>query len=184
MVNRDRSPLKILGTEFTNQDFAAALRTLEEGQRYELLITLNPKDTDGQFVTLLTVLTNKEKLPKIPIAVVATIAARVQVWPEQLSFGQINLASMRQDPPRPAWLDQRISIHSQEPGFKVIKAETSLLFLHLELVEPPRENLPYHIRVTLVKEKLQRGPFSGTIIVQTNDQEFAAVKIPISGEVR
>jgi len=187
LVNRDRSPLKILDIASTNPEFTTRLRTLEDGQRYQCAVKFKPQKVDGQFTALLTVHTNKEKLAKIPIAVVATVAARVQVSPEQLAFGQIHRGSgigRANDESRATNHESRITIKSQEPGFQVMKVETTLPFVRLELIAPAREGLPYGLKVALVKEKLKPGPFRGTILVSTNDKKFAKLKIPISGEVR
>jgi hypothetical protein len=195
LVNRDRSALKILDIESTNPEFTTKLRTLQVGQRYQLTVKLKAKKTDGQFTALLTVLTNKEKLPVIPIAVVATVAARVHVSPDQLAFGRIHRGSEGRGPREgigdstgsPSdWVtshQSRITIKSQEPGFKVTKAETTLPFVQLQIMAPTREGTPYGLRVALVKEKLKEGPFRGTIVVHTNDKKFAKLKIPITGEV-
>jgi hypothetical protein len=76
LVNRDTSPLKIEALELNNKEYSAQLKTLEKGQRYEIVVKLGPKDTDGPVAGLLTIVTNKEKLPKIPIAVVTTVTTQ------------------------------------------------------------------------------------------------------------
>lgn len=184
LVNRDHSPLKILGVASTNPEFTTKLRTLREGQHYELTVKLKAKKADGQFTALLTVLTNKEKLAKIPIAVVATVVPRVQVWPEQLVLGRIPLSLTQLNEPGLGEFARHMTIKSQTPGFRVTKVETTLPFVQLELIAPAREGMPYNLKVALVKERLKEGPFRGMIIVYTNDRKLAEVKIPISGEVR
>lgn len=183
LVNNDSAPLKILDVKSANQDFTTALKTLEKGQRYELEAKLNRTGEAGRFNTTLTVTTDNKKQAQLLIPVMVQIMARVEAYPEKLVYGQINLESIEKNPQGSYMLNRMISVRSQEKGFKVTKVETTLPFVQPELVTPAQEGQPYSIKVTLAKDKLKKGPFSGTIIVRTNDKEFAEMKIPLTGEV-
>lgn len=183
LVNHDRSPLEILDVKSANQEFTTKLKTLQKGQRYELIVKLHPQAETGRVNTTLTVLTNNKKSPQVLIPVLVTIAARVEASPDKLIFGKIDRAAMEKNPRSGNSLHRSIIVRSQEKGFKVTKVESTLPFVQLELVSPAQQGLPYNVKVALVKEKLKKGPFNGMVIVRTNDKEFAELKIPLTGEV-
>lgn len=184
LVNNDRTPLHILEVKSSNPEFATHLKTVEKGQRYELQVKLNgAKTVGGRFNTQLTVTTNNKKQPQLNIPVIAVIAARVEAFPERLTFGRLHLASLKDNPQSNVLLTRTITVRSLVPEFKVTHVESSLPFVQLQLVAPQRPGSPYNVRVALVKEKLRTGPFEGTITLRTNDREFSQLKIPLSGEV-
>lgn len=82
LVNRDTSPLSIEALELNNNDYSAQLRTLEKGQRYEITVTLGPRDSEGTVAALLTIVTNKVKLSKLPIAITTTVTALPKPTPQ------------------------------------------------------------------------------------------------------
>jgi hypothetical protein len=184
LVNNDRSPLQILEVKSSNPEFTTHLKTVEKGQRYELQAKLNSATAaSSRFNTTLTVTTNNKKQAQVVIPVLAMIAARVEAFPERLTFGRLNLASLENNPQSNVLLNRTITVRSLVPEFKVTKVESSLPFVQLQLVTPQRQGSPYNVRVALVKEKLKKGPFDGTVVLRTNDKEFGELKIPLSGEV-
>jgi hypothetical protein len=183
LVNNDRAPLKILDVKSSNQDFSTHLKTLEKGKRYELETKLNKTDIPGGYHTTLTVTTDNKKSEKLTIPVMAAIMARVEAAPDRIIYGRINMEAINKNPQGENLLRRMIMIRSQEKGFKVTKVETTLPFVSWELINPVQEGQPYSIKISLAKEKLPKGQFNGTIIVRTNDKEFAEMKIPLTGDV-
>ena len=184
LVNNDRSPLQILEVKSSNPEFTTHLKTLEKGQRYELQAKMNnAKTASGRFNTQLTVTTNNKKQAQLSIPVIVAIAARVEAFPERLTFGRLNLASLENNPQNNILLNRTITVRSLVPEFKVTKVESSLPFVRLQLVAPQRQGSPYSVKVALMKEKLKKGPFDGTVVLRTNDKEFGELKIPLSGQV-
>jgi hypothetical protein len=41
----------------------------------------------------------------------------------------------------------------------------------------------YVVRVLLVREKLQPGPFKGSIFIETNDRDVPKLTLPVSGSI-
>ncbi|MBI4469725.1 MAG: DUF1573 domain-containing protein [Acidobacteria bacterium] len=184
ILNRDRKPLTILGLESSDPNFIATLRTIRSGEEFEVLVRMAGEATKGEFAGQVTLLTNKSKIERLPIAVVAHIGPRVQFTPERLAFGLIEPVGSASARPGHYLLQQAITIRGDRPGFKLLKAETLLPYIELKVAEPAQEGGPFVVGVRLIMERLAVGPISGTVIIHTNDSEFAEVRIPVSGEVR
>lgn len=184
LVNRHASPLEIVDVETTNPDFFTGLRALEPGQRYELTVGLKKNYADGVFVTQVTVVTDNKRLPRIPIAVVATVAPRTRVSPSRIAFGLIDSIAPASPPFNVFAFKQGITIVSDLNNFRITRAVSNLSFVQVEVYAPKREAQPHHVIVSLLKESLPRGPFSGTITLNTNDPELGEVIVPVTGEVR
>jgi hypothetical protein len=184
LVNNGNSPLKILDVKSANPEFTTKVKALEQGKRYELQAKLNSKTptAPARFNTTLTVTTNNEKQPELHIPVMAAIVARVEASPDRLTY-RIDLASIDKNPQNSYMLNRSVMVRGQEQGFKVTKVESTLPFVQLELTAPTQQGMPYSVKVSLVKDKLKKGPFSGDVIVRTNDKEFAELKILLSGDV-
>ncbi|MCS6804901.1 MAG: DUF1573 domain-containing protein [Acidobacteriota bacterium] len=183
LINNDKQPLKILAVESQNPEFTAELKTVENGRRYDLIAKLNKTDAPGRYSTSVTVTTDNKKQEKVSIPVMVHIAARVEVSPERLVYGRINLESLDKNPRGAMLLNRTITVQSRDQGFKVTGAQSTLPFIQTEVINPAQSNLPYSVRITVARDKLPKGAFNGMVIVRTNDKEFSEFKIPVTGEV-
>jgi hypothetical protein len=181
IVNRDKKPLKIEGIDSIGDDFKAHLRTVEEGNKYELSVKLNPKTLGGRVTAQVTVRTNNPKSPQVVIPVSADVTARIQANPQIVDFGQVSL-KMPDTVPQ-SFYTKGFSLRSQEKGFMVRDVKSTLAFVKPEVKPPSRDGLPYRINVTLLKEKIKKGKIEGSIVVATNDKQFSEVRIPVRGQV-
>lgn len=181
IVNRDKTPLKILGVDLPSQDFTSKLRTLEDGKKYELAVHLKPRALGGQVAASLTLRTNNTKVPNVVIPVNAIVNGRVQATPQLVDFGLLEIGKLDTTPLYQ--LVKPITIRSNDKTFQVQSVRSTLPFVKPELTPPPQEGAPYRIKVTLLKEKVKKGKIDGSIIIATNDMKLSEVKIPVKGEI-
>lgn len=183
IANRDRKPLRVLGVELTSQEFAARIHLLKEGQEYAIRVESPPRSAPAEWTAQMTIRTNKPSLEKIPVVVVAKVVERVTIAPERISFGKVELDTLEKGSPNPFLLRQALTVRGEEPDFKLLNAECSLPFVTLVITEPTQPQSAYIVAVTMAKERLTPGVFSGSITLRTNDPLAGELKVPISVEI-
>ncbi|MFQ5961184.1 MAG: DUF1573 domain-containing protein [Candidatus Methylomirabilales bacterium] len=192
IVNLDDRPLEVLGIQAESDRFRPHLRTMEEGQRYQLSVKLRPEAPSGKAQGRITVSTNKGD---IGILVFTFLKDRVYVTPPQIDFGRISLAQLAKNPDLVDFLAQTVFINKHAGRDFRIQVQSSLPSIAIEKTPPQGPaavvNIPRHgptaiieLRVVPLNERLKPGEFQGTIRVLTNDRDFPELVIPVRGEVR
>ena len=191
LVNNDKKPLKIIDMKSEGDKFTPKLETIEEGQRYELSIKLNPNSPSGMDQSQITVSTENEK---IIIPVYTFLKEKVYVNPPSLDFGRINLEHLEKNSKLLTFLTQSVFVYKHHGQDFQIEIQASPQFLSIQRTPPqgpaavidiPKQGKTavIELAVTPIKEKLKKGRFEASIRVSTNDKEFPVLEIPVYGEV-
>jgi hypothetical protein len=192
IVNKGDKPLEIKEMKAEgNNRFAPRLTTVEDGQRYELSVKLNPDAASGKAQGLITLYTNKGQI-KIPVF--TFLKNRVYMSDSMVEFGKINLKQLSAKPALRNFLTYSVFIYQYHGEDFKINYESSLPFMSIKKTPPegpgaviniPRQGKTsvFELAITPIVERLKPGRFQGTIRVTTNDKDFPQLVIPVRGEV-
>lgn len=183
IVNRDDRPLDISRLEPVGKHFTAAVRTVVEGQEYEVVVRVSPGTELGRFQEGLIVHTNQPTRPEVPIAVNVLVKPDLYASPEVIDFGQLNLEELRQTPTLREVLTQAVGIKRRRGPFVVRSIETDVSGLDVA-VSPSGPTDIFRMDVTVIPDRIERGAVNGTIRLRTDDPTFPEIVVPVRGEVR
>ena len=192
LVNRDSLPLEILEVEGPRDRVDLQVKTIEEGQRYQLVAKLQPEAEAGRSEDRIRVRTNKGD---VSIVLLTFLKTRVYLAPEEVDLRLIDLADLRARPEIGEYLPVTFHIYRRGSDTFTIELESSLPFLDVTrepaegpgvVVDIPQEGPTaiFDVTVTPIVDELQPGSFEGVIRIKTNDPEFSELTVPVRGEVR
>jgi hypothetical protein len=176
IVNNDTEPLNIRSisseTKVEPAPYSATVSTLEPGRRHQLDIELSSSARVGRSEHVLVVLTDSAKFPVIRIPVKVLAKEDVYVNPESVDFGQTNGAHTQETFLLKARLAaiQILSVSCDLPFVKVTHTSSGAATTH-------------QFQAEIDSADLQEGPFSGTILIKTDDPSFPELNVPVQGEV-
>ena len=177
--NNEPQPLKIGSVTSSNPLFHAAIRTLEEGRRYRVTISLDPSITVGKHDGRITLATDNPKYPAIPLHAFAQVRDIVATDPSKVDYGLTSLGNIK-----------RVSVRSREilvtksgsKDFVVKRATVDLPFMEVE-VEPHKRGESAIVTVRINPDRAKKGEFKGTLLIETNDAAFPVIRLPITGRL-
>jgi hypothetical protein len=182
-VNRDDRPLEISGLEAVGNHFTASVRTLIQGEEYEVVVRVAPGTELGRFRERLVVHTNQPTRPEVPVAVNVFVKPDLYASPEAVDFGQLDLEQLRRIPALREALTQVVGIRRRQTAFVITSVETDIPGLDVTL-SPSGPADTFRMDVTLVPDQIKRGTIDGTIWLRTKDPIVPEVVVPVRGEVR
>jgi hypothetical protein len=177
LYNPAESLVHIKDVQVGGTDFTARLQTIQDGKRYQVLVSTNPQLKPGTYRAVAKVITDNPKTPVTEIQLEATVFPRVFVTPTS-----IIMPTLPHDAPDlktitwPTVYVRKI----REGGLKIKSYSTDVPFLKLELVTE-RDGEVYAIRMTLDQSKIRAGGFQGKIHIETNDPEAPVIDVPVKG---
>jgi len=191
VVNRDESPLEILGNRTDGDRVTMELTVVESGQRYQLAVKLLPSAPAGPAGERITLSTNKGE---IDIPVFTFLKEKVFANPPDVDLGRLSLEQLEKQPSLLDFRSETVFIYKYHGQDFRIRVESSLPFIGVEktpgegpgaVVNIPRQGPTgiFELRVVPIKERLERGKFQGTIRIFTNDAEFPELLIPVRVEL-
>jgi hypothetical protein len=191
IINKGGQPLEIKEMRTEGNRFTPRLTTVEDGQRYELSVKLNPHAQPGKAEGQIKLYTNKGELD---IPVFTFLKNRVYMSDSMVEFGKINLKQLSAKPGLRNFLTYTIFIYQYHGEDFKINYESSLPFMSIKKTPPegpgaviniPRQGKTsvFELAITPIVERLKPGRFQGTIRITTNDKDFPELVIPVRGEV-
>src|SRR5262245_36761324 len=72
---------------------------LEEGKRYRLTLTMNPRGPAGKHLGMIRLMTSSTHLPGFELGVSTELKAGVRTLSEEVNFGVLPLRLLREEPP-------------------------------------------------------------------------------------
>ena len=171
-------PLKI--TEVTSDiddKIKYKLKTEAKGKKYVLKIK-NRSTKAGTFRGKIILKTDCKKKPQITLNVFSRLQKEVMVRPQALVFGTIDTTSGGNINAK--MLSKKVTLRDMRgEGLEIKKIKTSEDWIITEKVKTKKG---YTLTVTLDKEKLPKGEFSGEVEVFTNRKK-KPLKIAVKGEI-
>jgi hypothetical protein len=165
-----RSDWEVTRMKTQTSRIKAELRELNraaDGQiNYSLTATLQPGVPTGYFKDEITLITNDQTGPTIPVSVVGTIQSAVAVSPSIINFGGVRPGQT---------VSKTVLVRSSQP-FSITKLAASQDALHLEEGETGAR--PVHQLKLSLKAPEQIGPHHATVTIETDikDEPAALLK--------
>src|SRR3989442_10923162 len=92
IINHGASPLRIENVSYRKERFRTSLKTVEDGRRFRLTLTLDPAGPAAKTREAITIPTNSKKMPLLTIAVNINVRERVYTFPEAVQLGALPLS--------------------------------------------------------------------------------------------
>jgi len=176
LYNPQPTPIHARKVVLGGDDFTATLQTLEDGKRYQLMVASNPALKPGHYKQILKVLTDSAVQPEVAIEIDFTVYPRVFASPASITMPALPAASDLSAITWPMIYVRKV----RDQGLKIKSYSSTLPFIKLDL-STENEGQVYKIRLTLDSSKIKRGPFKGTIRIETNDPDVPVIEVPIQG---
>ena len=182
IINHEQEPLRILKVEHASERFVTKLETLETGQRYRLTLNLKPDGPGGRKTEPITVATSSRAQPAVEISANTFLHERIYSFPDSVDLGAIPISQIRRNPGLLDTLAQTLMVY-QDGGFDFrATLRTDLPMLNLKWERGPKGDR-YQATISLDPDKLKPGSFNGLLLIDTNDQAFPKLTVPISSQI-
>ena len=171
IVNHESEPLQIERIENSTERFTTQLETMEPGQHYRLTLTLKPDGPGGRSTDNILIATSSKRAPTLKVAANTYLFERVRTFPDVVDFGTV-----RANDPGP----QTLMIYQADGSDFQVKVSTDAPALQLNSERGPKKDR-YQVTVSLIGNALKAGPINGSITIETNDNQFPKLTVPVSG---
>lgn len=146
------------------------------GDQYEVSLNLAKNAPVGPVSAQLTVMTDHPKAPEVAVKVYGVVRAMIQVTPAQVQFGTVDAKAK---PGRNLILvNNRTGKATLEIGD--VSVDDAAFETSVSTIEEGRR---YQVTVSL-KEDAPAGARSATLMIPTNDPDFAELTVPVKANVR
>ena len=174
----DEGPLEI--TEVSSnvdEKIKYELKEVEKGKKYTLEVK-NKSTEEGFIRGNISVQTSSSNKPVINLPLYVKLQKELDVKPNTLAFGKINLAGEGDVQKR---LTKKVMVKKNRgEDLAIKKIESSADWIMTEQVTN-QEGKQYRIIITLDKDKMPKGPFDEKIEIKTNSQKEPLV-VSVKGE--
>lgn len=176
LVNNDPKPYHIKKLDVGGTDFTAKLEPIQDGRRYEVVLSTNPELKPGQYHQKLLIMTDSPVTPVVPVQLDLTVFPRVFAMPTSIIMPtlpmNVDLSSIN-------W--PMINVRKvQATGLKIKSYTSSLPFIKLDLMTE-KEGEFYQIKLTIDSSKIKEGEFKGKVHIETNDTNVPVIEVPVQG---
>ncbi len=179
VINHEDEPLQIVGVSSSNALFKVNTEAIDEGRRYRLTVSLDAATPPGKHESTITVNSSSADYPVINILGWARVKDVVSTSISEVYFGRFPIESL--DMVGIARKTVLVEKH-QGTDFQVVRAEADISFMDVE-IEPKEAGRSFYVRVTIEKDRAEKGEFSGTLVIATNDPDHTRLELPITGEI-
>lgn len=176
-VNQER-PVNLNGLKPSSDRFAAALETVNPGRTFRLHVTAAQDADIGTWRDRLIVLTDDPEQPRIGIEVNLLVKPDVHVSESKIDFGEVRIASLQRGPDKLKLLTQSLIISRRQGEMNIEGYSLDIPFLTLSL-DPKQPSQRFRVDVGLDLGLLRAGDFSGLIRLNTDDDQFPTLQIPV-----
>jgi len=159
--------------------FTATLEPLQDGKRYQLVVSTNPSLKAGHYAQTLTVATDSTIQPEVKIQLELTIYPKVFASPTAIVMPALPMTSELTSITWPTIYIRKV----RDKGLKIKSYTTTLPFLKLELMTETEDQV-YKIRLTLDQSKIKPGEYRGKVRVETDDPAAPFLEVPVQGSFK
>ncbi len=179
----EQEPLVILKVDHPTDRFTTRLETMQAGRRYRLTLAIKPDGPGGNHTEMIRLHTSSLTAPILEIPANTHLRERIYTFPDQIDLGSLPLSLLVRDPSAAGKLARTLSLY--QVGGSNLEADFSTDLPMVRVVaERGWKGDHYHATVVLIPEKLRAGPLSGSIHIRTNDPEFPALSVPLTGTIQ
>jgi uncharacterized protein DUF1573 len=180
LVNRQTQPIAVRQARPAGAHFTSRLHAVEAGRLFDLTVGVARGITPGRYDEALVLEVDGPEPLRLEVPVHLLIKADLYASPDGVDFGDIPLDLSAQTPGAFDLLQQTILVKKRAGEFRIASVRTdvpALLFTRA----PLGSSATFRIDVTLSRERLERGPLSGSIWIATDDEKPAEIVIPVHG---
>ena len=181
IVNNQAHQVAITRLEPRGEHFHAGLETVDKGKSYKLNVGVPPDTPVGRYRELVVLHTDDPEHPRIPIEVNVLVKPDIFITPDQVDFGQLTLAQIKNKPEVLDLIKQTLLIKRRDGEMTITSVTTDLPFLEVTH-EPGGRAQAFRLDVGLDPDQLGPGLFKGSVKLKTDDPKFPELTIPVSGE--
>lgn len=179
LINHEPAPVTLsLPTQPADARYRLALQELEPGRRFRLVLTLSQDAPPGRFSEFIALASSSAIKPKVPLGVNLQVRERVYTFPDVVDFGTVRVSDLQAGS---AANMQTLMVYQSSGG--AFRATPAVEGVAANIVAEPGPQGD-RVQVTLsLSPATEPGPLRGTVVLRTNDPEFARVTVPVTGQV-
>ena len=180
IFNHENKPVHIKTILLGGDGFVARYQPIQDGKRYEVIISTSAALAPGVHKQTLKILTDSKETPELQVYVEATVIGSVITTPTS-----ILLPAMAADiDPATISLPPIYVRKIRATSLQIKTVHSSLPFLRLNLASE-QEGKSYKIDITFQKDfKPVKGEFKGIIRIETNDPDALVIEVPVQGSFK
>jgi hypothetical protein len=184
VVNNEEKPLAIKEIRAEGNHFLASLKTVEPGKVYTVSIKMAPGVPVGRYEESLVVEVNSPAGRALKVPVHLLVKPDLYATPDAVDFGEISLEQIGRSAEVLDLLNQTILVKGRRDQFSIVSIVCDLPAVTLRQTPSGGPSRTFRIDVSLNRDRLERGPLRGSIVVRTSDTEAPELRIPVQGSVR
>jgi len=183
IINNQDEPLTVTLQASDSKRLRASLVVVQPGHTYELVVTTTAGTLPGRYDEELSISTDNPVIGTVKIPVHLFVKPDLYVNPEALDFGQVSADQLRNDPRSRSFLTQTFLVKKRAGNFEIRRISSDLP--GIEIIQDPinQQSSTYRIDVALNPEKIKPGKLEGLLEIDTNDQAFPRIEVPVKGYV-
>ncbi len=182
IIGNEKEPLQILSVQHESDRFKTRLKTLEEGRRYQLTLTLKGEGKTGRVTEQIIILTSSAKQPRLVISANTLVKDRVYTFPDKIDLGTVKLEELKNHPDLVEYLAQTLMVYQIGGTNLDVRAETSLPFVKVSAENSDLKDRS-QVKIEVLLEKMKVGKIESTIGLSVNDPEFSRLEVPFTATI-
>jgi hypothetical protein len=183
IANNEAEPLQIEMPALANDHFTTQLQTLEPGRRYRLALAMRDDAPAGRHMENIALHTSSKAMPLIRIEANTLMRERVYTHPDAVDLGSIPLGAIIGSPDDAfARLAQTVMVYQAGGRHFRISAATDVPGLSIRSAAGPQGDR-HQVTLALDAAHARVGPIRGVLRIQTNDDQWRSLEIPITGAI-
>jgi hypothetical protein len=184
IINNEEIPLVVKLGEFPKDHYEVDLDTVQAGKIYELRVKVRPGIPLGRFTERIILHTDRPQKPRLQVAANLFVKPAFYAFPETVDFGAISLETLERQPQLLELLTQTTILTNRFGPVEIRSVETSLPFLQIVQTPASGSSERFRFDIGLSREKLGKGPISGTLRIVSSDPRVPELTIPVKGHVK
>jgi hypothetical protein len=180
IINHGATPIE-LEPPAAPPGLAMRLEALDPGKRYRLTLEVPGSAEAGRRAERVVLKSTSARKPRIPIGVNVIVRERVHTFPDAIDLGTLRLGDLQAAGDAPKALSQTLMVYQAGGRDYTLRARSDLP-LKLATERGPQGDR-VQVTVSIDAGEAKPGPIAGSLVLQTNDPEFAEVRVPVRGAI-
>lgn len=182
IFNHQDRPLHIAKVHPSAAYVTPVLRTLREGQDYELAVKVGPSAPVGRHQEAVSLQTDDPASPQLRVIVNVLVKTEVYANPELIDFGAISLEQLRVNPSLADLLSMTFLVKKRTGTFAIRSVTSDLPALTIRR-EPEGPSEVFRVDVKLAPAMLRPGELKGAVRVKTSDPRYPELLLPVVAQI-
>jgi hypothetical protein len=180
LKNNQDQPFALESLSSSSGNFEYHYREIEAGRLFELAVSTRPDTPAGRYRDSLFIKTSDVKLARLHVEVNILVKPDVFIDPESVDFGSLSRAHIRANPGVLDFIRQTLVISRREGRMQFTSVAADLPFLIVD-ANPEGAAETIMLEVGIDPDRMETGPFRGSIRIGTDDPEYPVLEIPVTG---